>query len=197
MRKNLPTLHIDDCLRPQLRKSTSDIASQKTSANSLNRNHTYSEVETYNENLERDLNDDQNCDNVKRMDTSNFADLKTGDFVELWRANPMPDRYHEYYNFNYFAMCLNEMKSEYAESLAPTDTRHRKDIRFLENGDLEGAAREKLRLEEKQREARKNSKDETRPRWFQLSKSPIDDEETWLFNEKYWNREYKDCPDLY
>lgn len=36
--------------------------------------------------------------------------------------------------------------------------RLRPDIRLLENGDIDGAANEKNRLEEKQRDARKNRK---------------------------------------
>lgn len=40
-------------------------------------------------------------------------------------------------------------------SLCPTDARLRPDILCLENGDLEGASREKTRLEEKQRDSRK------------------------------------------
>lgn len=41
------------------------------------------------------------------------------------------------------------------ETLCPTDSRLRPDIRKLENGDQDGAASEKGRLEEKQRDSRK------------------------------------------
>jgi hypothetical protein len=193
MHKELPKLHIDECLRPQLRTSASDLSGHKTSAtaSTLTRHHTCSDIEAYSElELKNDHNAGLRC-------RTSLTDTKMSEFVELWRANSMPDRYLDYYNFNRFAMCLNEMRSEYLGVIPPTDTRHRNDIRFLENGDLDAAAREKIRLEEKQRETRKNLKDEIKPKWFQLSRNPIDDEETWLFNEKYWLREYKNCPNLY
>lgn len=42
--------------------------------------------------------------------------------------------------------------------ICPTDSRLRPDIRKLESGDIDGAALEKTRLEEKQRDARKSKK---------------------------------------
>lgn len=44
------------------------------------------------------------------------------------------------------------------QTLCPTDSRLRPDIRKLETGDIDGAAIEKTRLEEKQRDARKGMK---------------------------------------
>ncbi len=190
-RKELPALHIDDVLKPHLRTSTSDLCDHKYTGSTLTHSHTYSEIE----NLEHDLN--KNTDHSRQKHQNSLSDTTHGEFFELWRASVMPDRYQDYYNFNCFAMCLNEMKNEYIDLIPPTDTRHRNDIRFLENGDLDAAALEKARLEEKQRESRKNLKDEVKPRWFQLSKNPVNGEETWLFTEKYWFRDYKDCPNLY
>lgn len=43
-------------------------------------------------------------------------------------------------------------------AVAPTDSRHRTDQRALEVGDLDLATPEKMRLEEKQREARRTRK---------------------------------------
>lgn len=94
-------------------------------------------------------------------------------------------------------MTLNELKPEMEKLIAPTDSRFRSDIRRLEVGDLDGASQEKTRLEEKQRESRKNRKDEYKGKWFQLGKHPITSEETWLFTSKYWDRDYSDCLDLY
>ncbi len=63
---------------------------------------------------------------------------------------------------------------------------------------LEGASQEKTRLEEKQRESRnKNGKYEYKGKWFQVSKHPVCNEEAWLFNNKYWLRNYSDCLNLY
>ena len=44
------------------------------------------------------------------------------------------------------------------QTLCPTDSRLRPDIRKLEMGDHDGAAAEKVRLEEKQRDSRKSKK---------------------------------------
>ncbi|CAB0013385.1 unnamed protein product, partial [Nesidiocoris tenuis] len=64
----------------------------------------------------------------------------------------------EYYQFTLFAMSLNEMEPGMEKKLCPTDCRLRPDIKKLENGDLDGAAAEKNRLEEQQRDARKARK---------------------------------------
>ena len=55
-------------------------------------------------------------------------------------------------------MGLNEMEPGMSETLCPTDSRLRPDIRKLENGDQDGAAAEKSRLEEKQRDSNKMRK---------------------------------------
>lgn len=66
-------------------------------------------------------------------------------------------------------MSLNEMEPGLREVICPTDSRLRPDVRKLESGDQDGAAAEKNRLEEKQRDSRrmrkhkKNSAD-TNPR---------------------------------
>jgi hypothetical protein len=118
------------------------------------------------------------------------------DCHELWRAVPRPKNADEYYNFNYFSMMLNELKEDFENKLAPTDSRFRSDIKQLELGDLDGASSQKVRLEEKQRESRTKHGGH-KAKWFNLSKHPINNEETWLFNNKYWLRDYSDCPELY
>lgn len=55
------------------------------------------------------------------------------------------------YNFTELAVQLNEPE----DGVAPTDTRMRPDQRLMEEGKWDDANREKLRLEEKQRAARK------------------------------------------
>ena len=40
--------------------------------------------------------------------------------------------------FNFFAITLNEMKDEFKNLIAPTDSRFRSDVRHLEIGDLGG-----------------------------------------------------------
>lgn len=57
-------------------------------------------------------------------------------------------------------MSLNEIPPDVKppKTLCPTDSRLRPDIRKLELGDMDGAAAEKNRLEEKQRDSRKAMK---------------------------------------
>lgn len=50
------------------------------------------------------------------------------------------------------------MLPEMSEKLCRTDSRLRPDVRKLENGDHDGAAAEKTRLEEKQRDSNKMRK---------------------------------------
>lgn len=62
-------------------------------------------------------------------------------------------------------MSLNEIEQGMETNLCPTDSRLRPDIRKLEQGDIDGAAIEKTRLEEKQREANKHRKSKKGNDW--------------------------------
>ncbi|KAF8774008.1 Oxysterol-binding protein-related protein 6 like protein [Argiope bruennichi] len=107
--------------------------------------------------------------------------------------------YVRYYNFTSFAMALNELQ-DWMKMLPKTDSRLRPDIRMLEQGDTEGAATEKNRLEEKQRDARKQrkkKKETWKPMWFYQSKVPHIKNEIWLFNHKYWTRDFSESPDIF
>lgn len=57
----------------------------------------------------------------------------------------------KYYHFTEFACQLNEME----EGIAPTDSRLRPDQRLMEEGKWDEANAVKLKLEEKQRAARR------------------------------------------
>ncbi|POI32973.1 hypothetical protein CIB84_003275 [Bambusicola thoracicus] len=79
----------------------------------------------------------------------------------LWRINCRPPNSSQMYNFTSFAVSLNELEKGMEAILAPTDCRLRPDIRNMENGNMDVASKEKERLEEKQRAARKErAKDE-------------------------------------
>ncbi|KAK1156121.1 oxysterol-binding protein-related protein 2-like isoform X1 [Acipenser oxyrinchus oxyrinchus] len=118
----------------------------------------------------------------------------------LWRVASRPPDSTQMYNFTNFAVTLNEMDPELIGVLAPTDCRFRPDIRAMENGDMALASREKERLEEKQRGARKErakNEDEWKTRWFQLSTNPHTGTPDWIFTREYFDRKYADCPDIY
>lgn len=117
----------------------------------------------------------------------------------LWSAMPKPSDSKKYYNFTLFAMILNELDDEMKPSLPPTDCRLRPDIRKMENGDIDGAADEKNRLEEKQRAARKarNGDGSWKPRWFEQKVNTLSNKEDWVFTGEYWKRDWSKCPDLF
>lgn len=118
----------------------------------------------------------------------------------LWVINPRPSDSEEYYNFTSFAMSLNEINKDSKSKLAPTDSRLRPDIRLLEEGDLNGSSNEKHRLEEKQREVRKlkRKKNEVhQPLWFDYKLNEYTKENDWIFNEKYWERNFDNSPDIF
>ena len=74
-------------------------------------------------------------------------------------------------------MGLNQILPK--ETICPTDSRLRPDIRKLEEGDLEASSAEKQRLEDQQRRYLK-TKPEVKPQWFE--KNGTD----WKFTGEYW-----------
>ncbi|KAL7302309.1 hypothetical protein TKK_0004972 [Trichogramma kaykai] len=120
----------------------------------------------------------------------------------LWEVTPRPSNCSDYYQFTTFAMSLNEMEQNMRESMCPTDSRLRPDVRKLENGDHDGAAAEKTRLEEKQRDCRKSKKHKKNsteyvPRWFQRCIHPHTGLEDWAYQGGYWDRNYSEIEELF
>uniref|UniRef100_A0A803M599 PH domain-containing protein n=1 Tax=Chenopodium quinoa TaxID=63459 RepID=A0A803M599_CHEQI len=114
----------------------------------------------------------------------------------LWRRSK-PPRYPTRYNLTRFAMTLNELTPGLKEKLPPTDSRLRPDQRYLENGEYEKANAEKLRLEQRQRQARKMQERGWKPRWFAKDKET----DTYQLVGGYWEaREqgnWESCPDIF
>lgn len=131
---------------------------------------------------------------LPKCDSTYSIDIPHSELI--WEAEPRPPNTAEYYQFTYFAMTLNEMPDlKPPARLCPTDSRNRPDVRKLETGDLDGAASEKTRLEEKQRDSRKamkSRKEEWKPRWFTLGTNPHTNLTDWIFTSEYWNRNYTD-----
>lgn len=131
----------------------------------------------------------------------------------IWKCLDPPEDYEQQYCFSRFTIGLNELTPKLRDALPPTDSRFRPDQRALEDGDFEKATAEKLRLEEKQRDAckrRKQKGQEWKCMWFQPRvagvtqvKTTVDGgvaEPTWIYNGKYWNsrerHNWKPCPDI-
>ncbi|XP_010005877.1 PREDICTED: oxysterol-binding protein-related protein 3 isoform X4 [Chaetura pelagica] len=101
----------------------------------------------------------------------------------IWRANPMPKGYEQWYGFTQFALELNELDLQTKSLLPSTDTRFRPDQRFLEEGNIEGAEMQKQRIEQLQRERRKVLEEnnlEHQPRFFRKSS-----DDSWVSNGTY------------
>lgn len=87
------------------------------------------------------------------------------------------------YFFTHFTLQLNIPPEQYPKPIAATDSRFRPDLRALEAGDVKTATSEKVRIEEKQRAARKlreAEKTEYTAKWFELR------EGEWRYRGGYW-----------
>jgi hypothetical protein len=114
----------------------------------------------------------------------------------LWKRSK-PPIFPTRYNFTRFAITLNELTPGLKEKLPPTDSRLRPDQRYLENGEYEMANSEKLRLEQRQRQARKMQESGWKPRWFAKDKASG----SYRYMGGYWEarekRKWDSCPDIF
>ncbi|KAJ0233259.1 Oxysterol-binding protein-related protein 1C [Hirschfeldia incana] len=114
----------------------------------------------------------------------------------LWKRSKPPGNPTKY-NLTRFAMTLNELTPGLKDKLPPTDSRLRPDQRYLENGEFEMANAEKLRLEQRQRQARKMQERGWKPRWFTKEEGS----EAYRYKGGYWEaREsgsWEECPDIF
>ncbi|GJY21632.1 oxysterol-binding protein [Tanacetum coccineum] len=114
----------------------------------------------------------------------------------LWRRSK-PPKVPTRYNLTRFAITLNELTPGLKEKLPPTDSRLRPDQRRLENGEYEMANAEKLRLEQRQRQARKMQERGWQPQWFAKDKGS----DSFVYTGGYWEAreqaEWNSCPDIF
>uniref|UniRef100_H3A5L1 Oxysterol-binding protein n=1 Tax=Latimeria chalumnae TaxID=7897 RepID=H3A5L1_LATCH len=102
----------------------------------------------------------------------------------VWRPNPIPKDFEQYYGFTQFALELNELDPLTKASLPSTDTRFRPDQRLLEEGNIDAAETQKQRIEQLQRERRRILEENNmthQPQYFRKSTS-----ESWVSNGTYW-----------
>ncbi|KAJ4715143.1 Oxysterol-binding protein-related protein like [Melia azedarach] len=114
----------------------------------------------------------------------------------LWKKSK-PPKHQTRYNFTSFAITLNELTPGLKEKLPPTDSRLRPDQRCLENGEYEMANLEKMRLEQRQRQARTMQEKGWKPKWF----TKEDGSDTYRYIGGYWEAKEKgnweSCPDTF
>jgi hypothetical protein len=112
-------------------------------------------------------------------------------YAVIWRcvAPGIPD-YTDYYGLTTFAMELNEITSLEKDKLPMTDTRYRPDQRLFEHGQVVEAEAEKMRLEQEQRERRKDgeaSGKEDEALWFEMKPDAYSlTGESWQYKGGYW-----------
>ena len=112
-------------------------------------------------------------------------------YAVLWRSKPpsIPD-YKDYYGLTQFSMEINEITSLEKGRLPITDTRYRPDQTLFEHGEVEKAEEEKVRIEQFQRDRRKQYQQCNKswdPLWFELRPdkySPTGD--SWKYKGGYW-----------
>ncbi|CAG8618226.1 5069_t:CDS:2 [Acaulospora morrowiae] len=120
---------------------------------------------------------------------SNSMQVNRRPIYLLWKRNPLPEEPIPF-NLTPFSITLNDLPDSLINWVAPTDSRLRPDQRAMENGSYDLASSEKVRLEEKQREKRKNRErglsEDHMPRWFRRTIEPDTGEKYWEFNHEYW-----------
>ncbi|KAL3314156.1 hypothetical protein Ciccas_007228 [Cichlidogyrus casuarinus] len=116
----------------------------------------------------------------------------------LWKALPPREDAAEIYYFSNFAVEMNELE----DGVAPTDSRLRPDLRLMEDGCWDDANKIKRKLENIQRNKRKEgSCDPHRPMWFHSVRDPYSQEYSFVSNKKYWQtkqkRDWSVCPNIF
>ncbi|CUM62951.1 uncharacterized protein PRCAT00000511001 [Priceomyces carsonii] len=125
----------------------------------------------------------------------------------IWEVgNLLPD-VNKKYGFTCFTGSLNKITPIEKDSMAPTDSRLRPDMQLYEKGDLEGAEKKKIELEEMQRERRKKmeaNSTEYKPLFFKHVGGNSADSGEWIYirgEKSYWNRrkmnDWSDLPKLW
>ena len=104
--------------------------------------------------------------------------VAVGTPVTVFTRQPDVPEVEAQYYMTRFAIGLNDPFDACATAAAPTDSRRRPDMRFLENAQYEAATQEKLRLEDVQRKAAAQRLAEGQvyaPRWFARAEHAEDD----------------------
>lgn len=127
--------------------------------------------------------------------------METRNMKLLWQRKMPPAYLEKMYNFTELAIELNEEEP----GVAPTDSRHRPDQRFMEVGRWDEANQEKLRLEEKQRQTRRarevNGHDNYQSKWFKKQHDPLTNSDMHIYTNEYWEckqkQDWSRCDDIF
>lgn len=117
---------------------------------------------------------------------SSFSNESFSGRIVVWQVHERPKAP---FNLTAFAITLNALPESLKPWVAPTDTRLRPDQRAMEEGRYDEAADEKLRVEEKQRAARRareQTGEQYEPRWFETRRHAVSGEQYWAYKGTYW-----------
>ncbi|KAF9321643.1 hypothetical protein BG003_000526 [Podila horticola] len=127
-----------------------------------------------------------------RWSESLMEEVAPNKLERLWKCNTPPPNHEKYYGFTEFTTHLNEITKGLDKKLPKTDTRFRPDQSLFERGMVEEADKEKLRVEQRQRELRKAMEgrgEQWQVRWFEKSTDPQTEDpegQTWRYKGGYW-----------
>lgn len=141
----------------------------------------------------------------KWNDSVSIINSKNGHREIIFQKNPYPAKEAFMYGMPLFMIQLNYLPNFLKSQIPPTDTRWRPDQRALENGEIQLAASEKNRLEEKQRAVRRYKEKfniNHKPVYFEEWKNPEDDMIYYRYNNQYFEKDrpakdWRRLPDLY
>ncbi|KAF9089488.1 hypothetical protein BGX23_006643 [Mortierella sp. AD031] len=127
-----------------------------------------------------------------RWSESLMEEVAPNKLERLWKCHTPPPNHERYYGFTAFTIQLNELTKGLEKKLPRTDTRFRPDQALFEQGRVEEADREKLKVEQRQRELRKQMESRGEPwqvRWFEKRPDPQTEDpegQTWVYKGGYW-----------
>ncbi|KAI8360360.1 Oxysterol-binding protein-domain-containing protein [Mortierella sp. GBAus27b] len=127
-----------------------------------------------------------------RWSESLMEEVGPNKLERLWKISNPPANHEKYYGFSEFTIQLNELTKGLDKKLPKTDSRFRPDQSLFEHGNVEEADKEKLRVEQRQRDTRKamEAKGEAwEVRWFERkadSHSEDPEGHTWFYKGGYW-----------
>jgi hypothetical protein len=123
----------------------------------------------------------------------------------VWSKVPYPEKWAWMYGMSKFHLQMNYFPKRLWNQVAPTDTRRRTDQRALENGDMKLAAKEKERLENRQRTFRKYYEATGKhheARYFTKYRNERDGQDYWRYNNRYFeqdrlHQDWAHLPDIF
>uniref|UniRef100_A0A0R3RJ87 Oxysterol-binding protein n=1 Tax=Elaeophora elaphi TaxID=1147741 RepID=A0A0R3RJ87_9BILA len=147
---------------------------------------------------------------TSEVNTGENARFETDALNRIWTVNLPVENSEKMYYFTKLAIELNEIE----EGIAPTDSRLRPDQRLMEDGKWNEANEMKVKIEEKQRAARREREllagkalqrgepfEEYKPLWFKKDQHEETGALIHVFTGEYWEKkktgDWSKCPSIF